>query len=143
MSKVYQTFQSVYSLHKHPQTILFHTTFLSEFVVRYPKTSSFFWIFQSRISSLTKTTDSSSFILKKYLTVINLSNITLSFNHSIIRNQRFRNKLLPSIKTFLLLLTMSPNARNFCFSLCFMSFFRFSLFLFSGLFRPLPQICTV
>ena len=143
MSKVYQTFQSVYSLHKHPQTILFHTTFLSEFVVRYPKTSSFFWIFQSRISSLTKTTDSSSFILKKYLTVINLSNITLSFNHSIIRNQRFRNKLLPSIKTFLLLLTKSPNARNFCFSLCFMSFFRFSLFLFSGLFRPLPQIWTV
>ena len=143
MSKVYQTFQLVYSLHKHPQTILFHTTFLSEFVVKYPKTSSFFWIFQSRISSLTKTTDSSYFILKKYLTVINLSNITLSFNHSIIRNQRFRNKLLPSIKTFLLLLTKSPNARNFCFSLCFMSFFRFSLFLFSGLFRPLRQICTV
>ena len=29
------------------------------------------------------------------------------------------------MKTFLLLLTKSPKARNFCFSLCFMSFFRF------------------
>ena len=33
------------------------------FVVKYPKTSSFFWIFLCRNSSLTKTTDSCSFLL--------------------------------------------------------------------------------
>ena len=136
MSKLFQTFQSPYSLHKPPQTILFHTTLLSEFVVKYHKTSSFFWIFQSRNSSLTKTIDSCSFLLKKYLTVVNLSNINLSLNHSIIyvccwrRNQPTRNKLLPSMKTFLLLLIKSPNARNFCFSLCFMTLFRFFVFVF-------------
>ena len=98
MSKLYQTFQSPYSLCKPPQTISFHTTFLSEFVVKYPKTSSFFWIFQCRNSSLTKTIDSCSFLLKKYLVVVNLSNITLSLNHSIMyvccwrKNQQARNK---------------------------------------------------
>ena len=149
MSKPYQTFQSPYcSLHKPSQTILFHTTFLSEFVVKYPKTSSFFWIFQCRKSSLTKTTGSCSFLHKKYLIVVNLSNITLSLNHSIMyvccwqRNQRPRSKLLPSMKTFLLLLTKSPNARNFCLYLCLMSVLFFS-FSFSGLLRPLPQICRV
>ena len=130
MSKLYQTFQSPYSFHKPPQTTLFHTTFRSESMVKYPKIS-FFWIFQCRNSSLTKTTDSCSFLLKKYLIVVNLSNITLSLNHSIMyvccwrRNQQARNKLLPSMKTFLLLLTKSSNARNFCFSLCFIFFFVF------------------
>ena len=136
MSKLYQTFQSPYSLCKPPQTISFHTTFLSEFVVKYPKTSSFFWIFQCRNSSLTKTTDSHFFLLKKYLVVVNLSNITLSLNHSIMyvccwrRNQRARNKLLPSMKTFLLLLTKSPNTSNFFVSLCLMYLFRFVRFRF-------------
>ena len=136
MSKLFQTFQSLYSLRKPPQTILFHTTLLSEFVVKYQKTSSFFWIFQSRNSSLTKTIDSCSFLLKKYLTLVNLSNINLSLNHSIIyvccwqRNQPTRNKLLPSMETSLLHLIKSPNARNFCFSLCFMTFFRFFVFVF-------------
>ena len=142
MSKLYQTFQSPYCLHKSPQTILFHTTFLSGFVVKYPKTSSFFRIFQCRNSSLTKTTDSCAFLLKTYLIVVNLSNInlsTLSLNHSMVyvccwqRNQRARNKLFPLMKTFLLLLTKSPNSRNFCFSLCFMSFFYF----FVSMFRPI------
>ena len=137
MSKLYQTFQSLYSLHKPPQTILFHTTFLSE----------------RRNSSLTKTTDSCFFLLKKYLVLVNLSNTTLSLSHSIVyvfcwqRKQRSRNKLLPSMKTFLLLLTKSSNARNFCFFLCFMSFFRFFcfffLFPFSGLLKPLPQTYKV
>ena len=45
MSKLYQTFQSADNLHKPPYTILFQTTLLSEFVVEYLKTSSFFWIF--------------------------------------------------------------------------------------------------
>ena len=149
MSKLFQTFQLPYSLHKPPQTILFHTIFLSEFVSNYRKTSSFSWIFQCRISFLRKTTDSCSFLLKKYLIVANLSNITLSLNHSIMyvccwrRNQRVRSKLLPSVKTILLLLTKSSNVRNFCFSLCLMFFFLFFLFLFSGLLIPPPQICRV
>ena len=138
MSKLYQNSPSPYSLHKPPQTKLFHITFPSEFVVKYPKASIFFWIFSCRNSALTKTTDSCYFLLKKYLIVVNLSNITLSLNHSIIyvmsccqrRNDRARNKLLPSMKTFLLLLTKSPNARNFCFSFYFVSFFRFFCFHF-------------
>ena len=136
MSKLYQTLQTPYSFHKLPQTILFHAVCHSEFVIRYPKISSFFWIFQCRSYSLTETTDSCSFLLKKYLIVVNVSNITLSFNHPILyvccwrRNQHARNKLLSSMKTFLPLLTKSPNARNFCFSLCFMSLFRFFRFRF-------------
>ena len=51
---------------------------VSEFVVKYPKTSYFFVIFQCRNSSLTKTTDSCSFLLKKYLTVVNLTLLYLS-----------------------------------------------------------------
>ena len=94
-------------------------------------------------------TDSCSFLLKKYLIVVNRSNITLSLNHFIMyvccwrRNQRDRNKLLCSTKTFLLLLTKSHKARKFCFSLCFMSFYRFFSFSFSGLPRPLSQIFRV
>ena len=41
MNKLYQTFQSLYSLHNSPWTILFHTTFVIKFVVKYLKTSSF------------------------------------------------------------------------------------------------------
>ena len=138
MSKLYQNSPSPYSLHKPPQTKLFHITFPSEFVVKYPKASIFFWIFSCRNSALTKTTDSCYFLLKKYLIVVNLSNITLSLNHSIMyvmsccqrRSDRARNKLLSSMKTFLLLLTKSPNARNFCFSFYFVSFFRFFCFHF-------------
>ena len=47
------------SLHR---LFCFTLTFLSEFVVKYLKTSSFFWIFLCRNSSLTKTTDSYSFL---------------------------------------------------------------------------------
>ena len=103
---------------------------VSEFVVKYPKTSYFFVIFQCRNSSLTKTTDSCSFLLKKYFIVVNLRNITLSLNHSILyvccwrRNQRARDK--SSMKTSFLLLTKSPNARSFCFSL----YFSFVFFVF-------------
>ena len=41
-----------------------------------------------------------------------------------------RNKLRLSMKTLLLLLTKSLNARKFCFSVCFLSFFRFFRFRF-------------
>ena len=121
MSKLYQTFQPPYSLHKPPQTILCHITFLSEFVVKYLKTSSFFWIFLCRNSSLTKTTDSCSSLL--------LISATL-YVCCLGRNQRARSKLLPSIKTLLLFLTKAPNARKLCFSPCFLSFFRFFRFRF-------------
>ena len=141
MSKFYQTFQSPYSLHKSSETMLFYTILLSEFFVQYllkylSKKSSFFWIFQCRNSTLTKTTDSFHFLIKKYCIAVNLSNINLSLNHSIMyvccwrRNQQARNNLLPSMKTLLLLLVKSPNARNFCFSLYFMSFFSFFCFRF-------------
>ena len=138
MNKPNQTFQSPYnSLHKPLQIILFHTTFLSKFVVKYLKISFFFWILQSRNFSLTKTTDSCSFLMKTYLSVLlNLNNITLSSNHSIMyvccwrRNQRARNKLQPSLERFLLLLTKSPNTGNFCFSLYFMYLFCFFRFRF-------------
>ena len=102
---------------------------------RYPKISSFFWIFLCRKSSLTKTTGSWCFLLKKYLIVVNLSHISLSLNHSIKyvccwqKNEGARNKLLPPMKTLLLLLTKSPNARKFCSSYCYLSFVRFFRFL--------------
>ena len=50
---------------------------------KYPKTYSFFSIFLCKNSSLTKAFDSCSFLLKKYLIIVNLSHITLSLNHSI------------------------------------------------------------
>ena len=50
---------------------------------KYPRTCSFFWSFLFWNSSLTETTDSCFFLLKKYLTVVNLSQVTLSLNHSI------------------------------------------------------------
>ena len=85
MSKLCQTFQSPDSFHKRPQTILFHTQ-LPILLSEYLKTYSFFWIFLCRNSSLTKTTDSYSFLLKKYLIVVNLFHITLSLSHA-----RFRS----------------------------------------------------
>ena len=119
------------SLHR---PFCFTLTFL-EFVVKYPKTSSFFWMFLWRNSSLTKTTDSYSFILKKYLSFVNLCHITLSLNHSIMyaavgakKLASQERKLLLSMKTLLLLLTKSPNARKFCFFVCFLSFFCFFRF---------------
>ena len=110
---------------------------VSEFVVKNIRRHVlFFWMFLYRNSSLTKATDSCSFLLKKYFIVVNLSHITLSLNHSMMcvccwrRNQRTRNMLLPSIKCLLLLLTKSPNARKCCFSVCFLPFFRFFRFRF-------------
>ena len=135
MSKLYQTFQSPYIFASLQRQILFHITLLSEFVVKYPKTSSFFWIFLCRSSSLTKTTEYYSFLLKKYLIFVNLCHITLSLNNSIMyaaggaKNLASQKRnLLLSINTLLLLLTKSPNARKFCFFVCFLSFFCFFRF---------------
>ena len=94
------------SLHR---LFCFKLTFLSEFVIKYLKTSSFFWIFLCRNSSLTKTTDSYSFLC-------------CCWRKKLVSQNR---KLLLSMKTLLLLLTKSCNARKFCFSVCFLSFFRF------------------
>ena len=123
------------SIHKSPQTIVFHTTFHSEFVVKYLKIS-FFWILQCRNSSMTKTTDSCSFLLKSYLIVVNLSNITLSLNHPIMyacywrRNQRARNKLLPSMKTFCYSSPSHLTSETFVSPSALCLFFQFFVFVF-------------
>ena len=136
MSKLCQIFQSPYSLHSLHRPFCFTLTFLSKFVVKYPK-ASFFWFFFHRKSLLTKTTDSYFFLLKHYLSFVNLCHITLSLNLSIMyaavgakKLVSHKGKLLLSIKTLLLLLTKSPNARKFCFSVCSLSFFCFFRFHF-------------
>ena len=164
MSKLYQSFQSLYSLPKPSQNICFsgrvHTTFfsvskelinkiylfylfinlynfiykllgVSEFVVKSIR-KNFFQIFLWRSSSLTKTTDS-CFLLKKYLIVISRSHINLSLHHFIMYVCCWRRNLeLASQKqaTRFLLLTKSTNTRKFCFSVCFLSYFRFFRFRF-------------
>ena len=148
MIKLYYTFKSPCSLRKPPQTISFtlwsSSVSVSEIVV---KNICKHLIFSgSRNSSLTKTTYSCSFQLKKYLIVVNLSHITLSLNHSFmyaVGEETSEPETSYSMKTLLLLLTKSPNARKFCFSLCFLSFFSFFLFLFFELLRPLLQIFRV
>ena len=74
--------------------------------------------------------------------------ITLSLNHSMKyvccwwRNQQARNMLLPLMKTFLLLLTKSSNARNFRFSLCFISFLYLCIGYFIFVFWPVDTTAT-
>ena len=72
------------------------------------------------------------FYLKSISFFVNLWHITLSLNHFIMyaavgakKLASQKRKLLLSMKTLLLLLTKSPNARKFCFSVCFLSFFCF------------------
>ena len=50
---------------------------------KYPKISSFFWIFLMQKLFFEKSNNSCFFLLKKYLIVVNLSPITWSLNHSI------------------------------------------------------------
>ena len=129
MSKFYQTFQSPYGLCKPPQTIFF--TLPSSVSAR-------FWskisenIFFRRNSSLTKTTDSCSFLIKRYLIVVNLSHIILSANHSIVyiccwrRNQQARNKLFD--ENFIA--TPQQVTENFVFPCAFCLFFVFFISVF-------------
>ena len=128
------------SLHR---PFCFTLTFLSEFVVKYPKTSSFYWILLCTNSSFTKATHSFP-SLKSITHYHKYHHITLSLNHSImyatvgtkkLANQK--RKLLLSMKTLLLILIKSPYARNFLFlRLPYVFFFFFSFSLFS-LLRPL------
>ena len=136
MIKLYHTFKSPCSLRKPPQTISFtlwsSSVSVSEIVV---KNICKHLIFSgSRNSSLTKTTYSCPFQLKKYLIVVNLSHITLCLNHSFmyaVGEETSEPEISYSMKTLLVLLTNSPNARKFCFSLCFLSFFSlFFVFVF-------------
>ena len=145
MSKLCQTFQSPYSLHKPPQTILFHT-YLPRVCGQISKNIFFFWMFLWRNSSLTKTTDSYSFILKKYLNFVNLCHITLSLNHSImcaavgakkLANQK--RKILLSMKTLLLLLTKSSKSPNTCFMSFFCFFFRFRFLAYCDHYRKFTE----
>ena len=70
---------------------------------------------------------------------------SLSLGHFIMSSFCWQKKNNPwlSVKTLLLHLTKSPNARKFCFWGCCLSFFRFFRFHFFGLLRPLLQICKV
>ena len=118
-------------------------------MVKYSKTS-FFWIFLCRNSSLTKTTDSYSFLLRKYLIFVNLCHITSSLNHSIMyapvgakKRASQKRKLLLSMKTLYSSprhLTPENLVSPSAFRLPVFCFFSLSLF---GLLRPLLQICRV
>ena len=118
MIKLYHTFKSPCSLRKPPQTTSFtlssSSVSVSEIVV---KNILKHLIFSgSRKVSLTKRTYSCSFQLKKYLIVINLSHITLSLDHSFmyaVGKETSEPETSYSMKTLLLLLTKSPNARKF------------------------------
>ena len=131
MSKLYQTFQSPYSLRKHPSTILFHSTLLSEFVAKYSETSFLSGSSSSEILFWQKQLIPVSFYLKvSRCCCISVSQPFYHLCLLLAKKLASRNKLLSSMKTFLLLLTKPPNARNFSFFLCFMSFFRFFRFHF-------------
>ena len=115
--------------------ILFHTTFLSvsEFVVK--NTRKHLLFSRSSCAETLFRQKQLSFLLKSILLLlISATLLYLSTIPSCVccwwRNKRARNKLLPSIKTLLLLLTKSPNARKFYFSIWFLSFFRFFVFVF-------------
>ena len=109
------------SLHR---LFCFKLTFLSEFVIKYLKTSSFLWIFLCRNSSLTKTTDSYSFLCCCWRKKLASQNGKLLLSMKTTPHQvTSRQKIL-----FLRLLSV------------FLSLSSFSLF---DLLRPLPQICKV
>ena len=103
-------------------------SFLIFVIVAKSLKTPFFWISQCRKSSSIKTTDSSFFLPKT----------TGHFIMSYFCWQK--NSLWLLMKTLLLLLTKSPNARKFCFSDCSLSSFRFFSFSFFRLLRPLLQI---
>ena len=125
MSKFYQTFQSPYSLHNPPYYLS-----VSEFVLKSTKTSSFFWIFFCRNSSLTKTilyflSTKRDWSISLFLISITL-HISQPFHHGCCWR---KNKLRVSMKTLLLIITKSPKVRKFCFSVHFL-YFVFLVFLF-------------
>ena len=131
--------------------ICFTLTFLSEFVVKYPKTSSFYWILLCTNSSFTKATHSFSFLLKKYHTLSQISPhyfISQPFHHVChCWRKKFSKPETEAIAFDENFISSSHQVtlREKCFAslsaLCFL-FFIFSFLLF-GLLRPLPQICRV
>ena len=142
MRKLYQTFQSPYSLSR--ASILFHTTFLSVSLWSNLRKHLLFWICLCINSSLTKSIDSSSFLLK----TTGASHCSqsqshyVSLNHSIMSvvgeetNSMLRWKLYCYCSPSYLKRENSVSLSAFCLS----SFFLFSFF---SLLRLLPQICRV
>ena len=118
------------SLHTH--TVLHHyLPPLMSFSVKSSKKSSLFWFFLCRKYSSTKTTGCSSFLRKILdISLFLVSIILHSLLSTIPSCLLLPKKLWLSIKALLLLLTKSPYARKFCFSVCFLSFFRFFRFCF-------------
>ena len=115
--------------------MLFHTTYFSEFVLWSNIISENLFFFLDLFVHKLIFDKNSWFLL-------------LSLNYSIMyavgkeTSKPETCYCLASMKTFLLLLTKSPNTRNFLplSALCLCFVFSFS---FSGLLRPLPQICRV
>ena len=141
MSKLYQTFQSPYSL-TSLRTVSHYIPLpcLREFVVKSTKTCSFFWIFFYKNTSFSKTTDSSSFQLKDW----SLSFFSIPIKLRISQPSYhvccwWRKILYDSIKTLLLFLINSLKARKFCFSIRFLFFFLFFSF---SLFWPIETTTT-
>ena len=117
---------------------------VSEFVVKNIRRHVlFFWMFLYRNSSLTKATDSCSFLLKKYFIVVNLSHITLSLNHSMmLLEKKLANQKHAIAFDEIFIATphqVTKREKMLFLSLlsAFLSFFSFPLF---SLLRPLLQI---
>ena len=132
MSKPYPTFQSPYSLHKPPQTILLHTFFLSvsEFVVKnIRKHLLFSRSFCLKTLPWQKQLIPAPFYLKSISSLLISATLIISqtFHHVCLllaKKLASQRQAIAFDENFIALLTKSPNTRKFCFFLCFLSFFR-------------------
>ena len=138
MSKLCQISQSPFNVGKSSQaTMLFYTTYLplsefcdpcdcgqiSENIFFFLNLQMLKIIFDENHWFQLLSTKSSWIIL---LFLISITLHSLSLGHSIMSSFCWQKKnLWLLMKTLLLLLTKSPNARKFCFLGCSLSFFRF------------------
>ena len=138
MSTLCQTFQSHYK--PSQASTLFHTSYLP--ASQWALWSSWLWSNLQKHLLFYESPNAENplrqkplvlapFYLKQldHLIVLNLNHITYSISHYVFFLMA-KNNLWLSIKTLLLHLTKSLNARKFCFSPGSMSFFRFICFLF-------------
>ena len=154
MSKLYQTFQSPYSLHKPPYTILFHTSYLPQWVCCQISENIFFFLnllvqklfFDN--SSLTLQLISATFYLKSISLLLITARLLYLSTISSCMSAAGEETSEPEISYCL-------RWKLFCYSspshltpetfvspsaLCLSLFF---LFAFSGLLRPLSQTFRV
>ena len=138
--RYYEETLSNFSITLQPSqaSMLFHTTFLlslSEFCGQIFENIFFFLdflfqkIFFDRNHRFQLFSTKNDRIISFFLIPITLP--SLSVSHSIMSSVcKKKKKQFFSMKTILLLLTKSLNTRKFCFSVCSLSFFRFSRFRF-------------